>query len=142
MYSFVPFGLLFLVNILLTVDLRQNTRYLTTMASKRRSQLSMNVSVVIMTILFIVFTCPGAVCSQFYNVLVTTHTGNIILFVSDCFAFSYHALNTIVLCATNKDFMRKFKVALALECASNTTNNAHRNTNATANAKLSIIHHF
>ena len=140
MYSFVPFGLLFLVNILLTVDLRQNTRYLTTKASKKRSQLSMNMSVVIMTLFFIVFTCPGAVCSQFYNVLVTTHTGNIILFVSDCFAFSYHALNTIILCATNKDFMRKFKVTLALECASNTANNAYRNTNETA--KLSIIHHF
>jgi hypothetical protein len=61
-----------------------------------------------MTLLFFVFTSPGAIASQYYNVLVTSFNGKIVLFSMDCFAFSYHALNIIILCLTNKQFLRKF----------------------------------
>ena len=66
-----------------------------------------------MTILFIVFTCPSAICSQFYNTLIQTESGQNILFSLGCFAFSYHALSIVIKCASNKLFFRKFKEAFA-----------------------------
>ena len=77
-----------------------------------KKQLYVNVSVILMTILFIVFTCPSAIASQYYNVLVTSFNGKIILFALDCFAFSYHALNIIILCLSNKQFLRNLKKIL------------------------------
>jgi hypothetical protein len=35
--------------------------------------------------------------------------GKVILFSADCFAFSYHALNIVILVLFNKQFLRKFK---------------------------------
>ncbi len=110
MYSFVPFGVLFIVNIFLIRLLRQKIRNLagsTTMAKK--SQLSMSLSVVIMTLLFIVFTSPSAICSQFIETLMASYRGQVILFGFGCFSFSYHAFNLIILCAFNKHFFKMFK---------------------------------
>ena len=106
----MPFGLLFIINVLLIVDLHQKTTAMSgSIFHKKNYQLSINLSVVVMTLLFILFTSPGAVCSQFYNSLVRTYTGNIVLFASDCFAFSYHGLNIVILYTFNKQFRRKFK---------------------------------
>lgn len=95
----------------LTKKRRSIDQYITT---ANRKQLLINVCVIVMTLLFIVFTSPGAVCSQFYNSLVISYTGNIILFASDCFAFSYHAFHIIILCVSNKQFFRKFKLTYGL----------------------------
>ncbi len=73
------------------------------------NQLSFNLSIIQLSIPFIVFTCPSAVSSQFYNILVTSYTGNIILFACDCTGFSYHAFKIIILYFTNKQFQSKFK---------------------------------
>jgi hypothetical protein len=110
LYSFIPFVLLAIINLLLIINLRQKQRANmenTNSSVDNKTQLQINLSVIIMTILFIVFTCPSAIASQYYNVLVTSFNGNIILFSMDCFAFSYHALNIIILCFTNKQFTRK-----------------------------------
>ena len=110
MYSFIPFVLLAIINLLLINNLRQKQRANmenTNSSVDNKKQLQINLSVIIMTLLFFVFTSPGAIASQYYNVLVTSFNGNIILFSMDCFAFSYHALNIIILCFTNKQFTRK-----------------------------------
>ena len=102
--------LLAIINFLLINNLRQKQRANmenTNTSVDNKKQLQINLSVIIMTLLFIVFTCPSAIASQYYNVLVTSFNGNIILFSMDCFAFSYHALNIIILCFTNKQFTRK-----------------------------------
>lgn len=113
MYSFIPFIFLLIINILLIRAIRQKTKHLqgsTSIAKKKQS--SINYSVIMMTLLFIVFTCPSAVCSQFYNILIQTQNGQIVLFSLGCFAFSYHALNIAIMCASNKFFFRKFKEAI------------------------------
>lgn len=115
MYSFIPFTLLAIINIFLIIDLQQKKRAITTTTSRiHKNQLSINFSVIIMTLLFIAFTSPGAVCSQFYNTLVQSDNGLVILYASDCVAFSYHALNIIILCVSNKQFFRKLKVSLGV----------------------------
>ena len=116
MYSFIPFILLAIINILLIFDLNRQKKLVSVKNSAiKKNQLSINMSVIVLTLLFIVFTSPSAVCSQFYNTLVTTYIGNIILFASDCFAFSYHALNIIILCAANKQFFRNLKETFSLK---------------------------
>jgi len=110
LYSFVPFVLLAIINLLLIINLHQKQRANmenTNSSVDNKTQIQINLSVIIMTLLFIVFTCPCAIASQYYNVLVTSFNGNIILFSMDCFSFSYHALNIIILCFTNKQFRRK-----------------------------------
>ena len=67
-----------------------------------------------MTLLFIAFTCPSAIASQYYNVLVESYNGKIILFAMDCIAFSYHSLNIIILCLSNKQFVRKLRKITSL----------------------------
>ena len=114
LYSFIPFGFLIIINILLIRVIQRKTLNLQESTSlAKKNQLSINVSVIVMTILFIVFTCPSAICSQFYNTLIQTQSGKITLFSLGCFAFSYHALNIVILCASNKFFYRKLKEAIA-----------------------------
>ena len=114
MYSFIPFVFLFTINIMLIRVIQEKTKNLQESSSvAKKGQLHINVSVIAMTILFIVFTFPSAICSQFYNTLIQTQNGKITLFSLGCFAFSYHALNIVILCASNKFFYRKLKEAFA-----------------------------
>ena len=116
MYSFIPFISLTVINILLIFDLHKRSRTIMDSVNStfKKNQISISVSVVLMTLLFVFFTCPSAVASQYYDTLVSTYTGNIVLFAADCFAFSYHALNIIILILSNKQFDRKFQLALGL----------------------------
>ena len=110
MYSFVPFGLLLIVNTLLVKVLHEKIRHLSgSISIAKQNQIAISGTVLAITLLFILFTSPSAICSHFYDKLITTHTGKIILFVAGCFAFSYHALNIVILCVSNKHFFRCLK---------------------------------
>ena len=112
MYSFVPFVLLFVINIMLIRVLRRKTRHLPLSISiAKKNQLSINVSVIVMTLLFIVFTCPSAIVSHFYNTLIASYNGKVIMFTCGNIALSYHALNIVIMCVMNKFFFRKLKEA-------------------------------
>ena len=119
MYSFIPFIFLAIINTLLIIDLRRHVQLTSestnSAVSTTSNKISINTSVIAITLLFIVFTCPSAIASQYYNTLVTSYNGNIILFACDCFAFSYHALNIIILCMFNKQFVRKFREAFGMK---------------------------
>jgi multisubunit Na+/H+ antiporter MnhB subunit len=118
LYSFIPFVVLAVANILLIVDLQKKTQennQATNSVLDAKSKLNINLSVIIITVMFIVFTCPSAIASQYYNVLVATIRGRVILYACDCFAFSFHALNILILLATNKQFVRKCKEAFGIK---------------------------
>ena len=66
-------------------------------------------TVILLSLLFIVLTSPGAFISQYYDVLIISYTGKIILFSGDCISFSFHALSIIILSLTNKRFLNKLK---------------------------------
>ena len=115
MYSFVPFGVLLIVNVLLIRAMRQKIRDLagSSFISKKK-QLSISLSVMLMTLLFILFTMPSAIGTLLVNTLLTTHDGKLILFCFGCFSFTYHAFNLVILCRFNKHF---FKLCIdALKC--------------------------
>ena len=137
MYSFIPFILLVIINIFLIIDLNKKKRLANVENSViKKNQLSINLSIILMTILFVVFTSPSALSSQFYNILVTTYTGNVILFASDCLAFSYHALCIIILCLSNKQFLRKLKEAFGVK---NVTVFPNHNTNPRVSRKTDLV---
>ncbi len=138
LYSFIPFALLVIVNIFLIVDLQQKKKLVRVSDSTiKKNQVSINVSIVVCTILFITSTCPSAIASQYYNILLQTYTGLIVLNVSDCIGFSYHAFSVIILCLSNKHFYRKFK--LVFHCKNGTKiqpTGSHNHTNNNKNTSL------
>ena len=125
MYSYVPFSLLALANFLLIFSLRNRGKIghqsssaaaatttgtaANNVSSKNSKEKSMNRTVIIITLLFIALTCPGAIGSIYYNSLVRTKVGQLILFFLDSLTFSYHGLNFIILLLTNKKFEAEFK---------------------------------
>ena len=113
MYSFIPFSVLAIANILLIVDLHKRSsstsETVLSISTFKKNQISISISVISLTLLFILFTCPSAIATQYYDMLIVSFDGKVILFSADCFAFSYHALNIIILVLFNKQFMRKFK---------------------------------
>ena len=111
LYSFIPFTLIAISNILLLLHLNELRKNSTTTVSSplSRKQFEINVTIIVITILFILFTSPGAVISQFYSVLISSDIGNIIIYVGDCFTFSFHAYTIIIFRVTNKEFSRKLK---------------------------------
>jgi hypothetical protein len=127
LYSFVPFVLLTIINILLLIDLHKKSRVSIENSNISKNQVSINVSVILMTLLFIVFTCPSAIASQYYQVLVMSFTGNILLSGADCLAFSFHAFNIFILGLSNKEFLRRLKNSVnnksnSVHTAQNTSN--------------------
>ena len=148
LYSFLPFLLLIIINIFLIIDLQEKKKSITdlNLRNNKRKEISINLTIILMTILFILFTSPSAICSQFYGKLIKSYNGTIILYVSDCIAFSYHALNIIILCLVNKSFLRRLKIVLGLakeEEEEEEDNNQENNLNQANNKNpLSISHFF
>lgn len=92
------------------------TVYKQKFALKHTSELSnrkkrqMTISVIILTMLFIIMTLPGAVVSgYFFQVLIKTPMGTIILYLLDNISFSYHGLGFLILYLSNKQISMQVK---------------------------------
>jgi hypothetical protein len=109
LYSFVPFILLGFINVLLLIDLHFLKQSINTNLRRNKKKIRMTVTVIIMTVLFILFTCPFAVSSQYYSSLVQTFTGNVIIYACDSLGFSFNAFNIFILCFTNDEFLIDLK---------------------------------
>jgi cobalamin synthase len=108
LYSFIPFTLIAISNMLLLLHLNKLRKNSTTTVSSplSRKQFEINVTIMVITILFIIFTSPGAVISQFYSALVVSENGNIVIYVGDCFTFSFIMRLQLLFLATNKNIYR------------------------------------
>lgn len=63
-----------------------------------------------MTVAFIMLTLPNAIAGGYYiAVLFSTRLGTMILFITDCLAFSFHSFNFIVFLISNKRFNEEFR---------------------------------
>jgi hypothetical protein len=131
LYSFLPFTMLAIANVLLIVFLfklsrslavaRTSTRTITIAAtthtmqlnvrSRAQKQKSLNLTVISLTLIFILMTSPSAVCSIFFESWIKSYTGTLVISLSDSICFSYHGLNFLLLLLTNKKFtMHVFKL--------------------------------
>ena len=107
-YSYIPFCMIAVANFLLVISiLRKNKVSTATATNAKNRNIFMNITVFSITILFIVLTCPGAIASSYFNVLIQSYSGRVILFSVDSLTFSYHSLSFITLFITNKKFSKE-----------------------------------
>lgn len=64
----------------------------------------MNLTVLLMTFLFILMTTPIAMASFFFDELTTTDYGQFIIVLVDFISFCYHGLNIFIMAITNRIF--------------------------------------
>ena len=111
----MPCIILSIFNILFMIYIFKRLKYSSRIASTRRKKLSTNKTIIVLTILFVVFTTPSAIISRYYNDLVNTKVGNIILLSGDCFSFTFHALSIFVLYLSNKRFSDRLKPIIFID---------------------------
>ena len=118
-YSYIPFMLLALTDALLIRFLKRNRRRVSSVSSaasssRKNDKSSVNRLVISLTILFITLSLPGTISSAYYTQFIVTDVGEMIIFLFDGIAFSYHAYNIIILSLTNKKFFTELKLLFNL----------------------------
>lgn len=113
----VPFVLLAILNFLLvytvlsasksTVETEHTGGVHNSFGMKRKLQ--MTKTIIILTITFIVLTLPGAIVSAYYNDIIATEAGDMLINMSDNISFSFHALGFLTLFLSNKQFSAQVK---------------------------------
>ena len=76
--------------------------------SQMRKQRALNLTIIAITLLFILLTGTGAVVNFFIAELEQTYTGNVIMALGDVVCFTFHALNIVSLLITNRRFRQEF----------------------------------
>ncbi len=136
LYSYIPFSLLFFFNIFMVVEFNIKMRITVSDVSsahnqnRRRlsKQRNLNNTTIALTSLFIIMTIPGTLCSIFYDKLIMTDSGTFLLYLGDSINNTYHALNIIILLATNIRFRQETKQIL---CCQQINSNPNRPRAAT-----------
>lgn len=114
-YSYVPFTCLVITNASLLFMLKKQSRIsiahgFDELSSRQAiKQRSITITIIIITLSFVLFTGTGAVVNFFIHDLVKTYTGNVIITLGDTLCFMFHGLNIISLLATNIKFRKEFK---------------------------------
>ena len=140
MYSFIPFAVLLVTNILLIVDLHKKAKTIQGSDSVlKKNQFSINLSVVVLTLIFIVLTCPSAIACQYYTTLIMTPHGIVLVLIADCCAFTYHAFNIVILSTTNKLFRRKLIELFCKRKTSATSKESHVKTTGTTSTEIKTV---
>ena len=111
LYSYAPFALLAIANFLLILHLRLRAKKSSVKSSdaQKKKNAKMNLTVIIITLLFIVMTLPSALVSIYYNDLVITYTGLAWAIFGNSIGFSYHGFSFFILYSTNSRFRDEFK---------------------------------
>ena len=140
MYSFVPFALLLIANVLLIhkIFFRRgriveehhlnafNGRSPSSLFTKKN--LSMTRTIITITLLFILMTSPSAFAAIFYSELVKTEFGYELVNLFDKITFSYHGLTFVILYFSNKKFRSEFKRFVGIDVSQSTLTAQPRRT--------------
>ncbi len=137
MYSFLPFVLIFTLNLLLVYSVYKKKIENTTGGEHRAKFKSMTRTVMSITFIFIIMTSPISIASIFYNELVLTYSGLICLDLLNSLCFTYHALNIFILVFTNKKFVTELKQLLTRYCCFkfDSISNGQDHSNSTSNTQ-------
>lgn len=111
LYSYIPFVLLAINNMLLIYSIQTHKKK---SGAQRQKKKSMNNTIIFITILFIVMTLPSSIASIYFDQLIISSVGSVILIALDALTFSYHGLNFFVLLYTNQKFRNDFKLIFCL----------------------------
>jgi hypothetical protein len=79
-------------------------------AAKSNSKVDrMNKIVILITILFVIFTLPVSFSQYFFLSLLTSVWGQFLIFLLDSLSFTYHAMNFFIIYISNNIFKREIK---------------------------------
>ena len=139
MYSLIPFILIITTNMLLIYEIKKQTGNIKS-ASKDAKNKALNRLVIIMALLFIALTLPAAVVTIILNKVLQTSgvVGFVIINLCDCLAFSYHALNFMIVMLTNKRFMIEVTVFVRARLHMKPIKNANSSVNTTQTQTQSL----
>ena len=126
MYSIIPFGLLFMVNLFLivfTCKLERNSQ--TFNRIRKRKQKKLTYTIIILTWLFILATLPYYVGTAYlYIEMQSSLIGKCIQNFLSILSFSYHSLNFVIFFVSNKIFLKETKeIVLGLKMWFNSASN-------------------
>ena len=112
-YSLLPFIVLAVSNAFLLAKIWLSKKKFGSRVSEREDQSKakkidkMNKIVILITILFILFTLPLAFAQFYFTQLFATRHGVFVIFLLDCLSFTYHGLNFFILFFSNHIFKKE-----------------------------------
>ena len=113
LYSYIPFVLLVIANVMLVHQMAKRQKRALSKTRKNKHK-SMTITILILTILFVVFTGISTVVTLLYSVLMSSYTGLVIAEIGDILGFSFHALNILTLLVSNRAFRHEFLVMVGI----------------------------
>ena len=115
-YSYIPYVISAMSNITLIFHLKTSRKSSVAQNdTQKKRQNSVTITIIAMTVLFVVFTLPASLTAAYFVQLIGSDEGRILLVAGDTIGFSYHAFSVIILSATNKRFLRHLKRIFFLE---------------------------
>jgi hypothetical protein len=84
----------------------RNTRSFVVM---RTNQLSVNKTILLGSVLFILMTLPTSIASFFFTELIKTEVGHLLLSLADSISLTFNAFNMFIYVLLNKIFRHEFK---------------------------------
>ena len=94
---------------------RQQKRRLSLVQSNRANKKSsVNITVIALTLLFVVLTFPGSMNDMFYNTWIVQEWGLAVIYTFDSIDFTYHALSFPIVMLSNPRFRCEFRKVLRL----------------------------
>lgn len=114
-YSLAPFAFLITINSLMLFHVYRSSKRLKSqtpiISLARKSSVissspkqSLNKTIIISTIMFIVMTLPTAISSIYFTEWVQTDEGNLLINLFDDLSFTYHGFNFFILTSFNRKF--------------------------------------
>jgi hypothetical protein len=113
-YSFGPFAILIVFNLLLVLSLvpSKNTT-LNETEQKRRKRKKLTITIICLSVYFVVLTTCGAISGiLFVNLITYYQLGIFIIYTLNNISFSYNAFNFLALLLSNKAYAKEFKKLL------------------------------
>lgn len=125
----IPFIILMIFNLLLlyktTIKKKVQAAGTTSSSTKKKA---MTITVMLVTLAFVVFTLPSAVISgYFFTSLFSFIPGRVVVYFCETLSFSYHSYNFFVLYALNKQFRQECKSIITKRLNAEVTISASKN---------------
>lgn len=120
LYTVLPFILLTLCNILLIMTVVNSKKSFAKKDGKAsvadKKQIKMAMTIIIISLLFCLFTLPTAsIQGSTLVYLLGFNFGQLVVAFCNMFAYTYQAINFIMLTATNSQFEQELKVVFGIK---------------------------
>ena len=114
LYSYIPFVILLASNAMLIYSIANRRVKGIENENSRKRQRSMNRTVLLATLLFILMTLPSTIAANMLNLLAKIPRGLQIVVILNAFSLTYHAHGFVILWITNRKFRQLLKETFSI----------------------------